>query len=69
MFGKVTKINSILLSKMIYSFFVTLTPSKSIMDRIYKILFSYLWNNKAHKIAEDVVRNKYQFGGIKMLNT
>ena len=44
------------------------TPDKSIMDKIDKKFFSNLWNNKPHKIAEDVVSNEYQFGGIKMPN-
>ena len=38
------------------------------MDKIDKILFNYLWDNRPHKIAKDVVSNEYQFGGIKMLN-
>ena len=38
------------------------------MDKIDKNLFSYLWNNKPHKIAKDVVSYEYQFGSIKMPN-
>ena len=38
------------------------------MDKIDKILFNYLWDNRPHKIAKDVVSSEYQFGGIKMLN-
>ena len=67
-FGKVTVINSLFLSQLIYRFTVLPTPSKSIMDKIDKILFNYLWDNRPHKIAKDVVSNDYQFGGIKMPN-
>ena len=68
MFGKVTIINSLFLSQLIYRFTVLPTPSKSIIDKIDKILFNYLWENRPHKIAKDVVSNEYQSGGIKMPN-
>ena len=68
LFGKVTIINSLSLSQLIYRFTVLPTPSKSIMDKIDKILFNYLWENRPHKIAKDVVSNEYQSGGIKMPN-
>ena len=38
------------------------------MDKIDKILFNYLWDNRLHKIAKDVISNEYQFGGNKMPN-
>ena len=68
LFGKVTIINFLFLSQLIYRFTVLPTPSKSIIDKIDKILFNYLWENRPHKIAKDVVSNEYQSGGIKMLN-
>ena len=68
LFGKVTIINTLLISQLVYRLTVLPRPSDATMKKIDKTLFDYMWNNKPHKIAKKVISNFPHLGGIKMPN-
>ena len=52
LYGKITIINTLLLSQLIYRLTVLPSPSEATLRRIDKILLDYLWDGKPHKIAK-----------------
>ena len=68
LYGKITIINTLLLSQVIYQLTVLPSPSEATLRRIDKILFDYFWDGKPHKIAKRIISNQYHLGGIKMPN-
>ena len=52
LYGKITIINTLLLSQLVYRLTVLPSPSEATLRRIDKILFDYLWDGKPHKIAK-----------------
>ena len=68
LFGRVTLINSLLASQLIYRLSVLPTPSKNLLNIVDKTLFKYLWNNKSHRISKHTVTKGYSEGGLKMVD-
>ena len=68
LYGKITIINTLLLSQLIYRLTVLPSPSEATLRRIDKILFDYLWDGKPHKIAKKIISNQHHLGGTKMPN-
>lgn len=66
--GKITVIKTLLISKMNHLFVSLPTPKNHYTEKINKILFRFLWNDKPDKISRDVVVQSYWDGGLKMLN-
>ena len=68
LFGKITIINSLLASQLIYRLSVLPSPILTDLKAIDKILFDYLWGNKPHQIPKNTVIGQYDNGGIKMVD-
>ncbi len=68
LFGKITIINSLLASQLIYRLSVLPTPTLIDLKTIDKMLFDYLWGNKPHQIPKQTVIGQYFNGGIKMVD-
>ena len=68
LYGKNCIINSLLSSQLIYRFTVLPTPTPQTLKEIDQLMFGYLWNNKSHKIAKNIVKNTYNKGGLKMID-
>ena len=65
--GKITVINSLVISLIVYPATVLETPN-SILEDINKLLFNFLWDGKRPKIASKVIENNVEYGGLKMPN-
>lgn len=68
LYGKVTIINSLLASQLIYRLSVLPNPPASTLKQIDSTLFNFLWNNKPHKIAKTLMINPRENAGIKMVD-
>ena len=66
LYGKVTLINSLLLSQLIYKFSMLPTPPPYFLADVQKELSQFLWHDKRPKIKKDVLYNNLQNGGIRM---
>ncbi len=67
-FGRITVINSLLASQLIYRLSVLPSPTLVDLKAIDKILFDYLWGNKPHQIKKQTIIGQYDNGGIKMVD-
>ena len=67
-YGKVTIINSLLTSQLVYASSVLPSPKSQLLCKIDKTLFNYLWDKKPHRLKKRVMINKLENGGIKMVD-
>ena len=65
---KITIINTLLLSQLVYQLTILPSPSEATVRRKEKLLFDYLWDGKPHKMAKRIINNQYHLDGIKMPN-
>ena len=65
--GKITVINALAISLIVYPTTVLDTPA-NILHEINSILYTFLWDGKRPKIAAKVMENSIKFGGLKMPN-
>jgi hypothetical protein len=63
--GKVTIINNIALSPLIYISSVTHTPDKAIKE-INNLIQNFLWNNSTSKISQKTLIQQIKKGGLKL---
>ena len=68
LYGKITVIKSLVLSKINHLLSSLPTPSNQIMKEIENLLFSFLWNNKKDKIKRSQVQKPVSEGGLNMIN-
>ena len=66
--GKVTVVKNFALPKLIFALSSLLNPPKSTIDRIEKIMYSFIWDGKQDKIKRSTLIQNYEKGGIKMIN-
>ena len=66
--GKITVINTLALSLIVYPTTVLDTPA-NILHEINSILYTFLWDGKRPKFAAKVLEIFITFGGLKMPNT
>ena len=64
--GKVTVINSILVSKLVYNFTI-LEVKDEIISRLNKIIFNFLWNKK-DRIKRKTIIRKIENGGLGLVD-
>ena len=48
LYGKVTDINTFLISQLIYLSYALRSPSRGMLERINKLLFEFVWNAKPY---------------------
>ena len=65
--GKITTIKALAVSQIVYILSSLPTPS-DILKTINSILYDFLWNGKGDKIKRTTMINKYEKGGLKMLD-
>ena len=66
--GKVTVVKKIALPKIIFAFLFLQNRPKSTIDRIEKIMYSFIWDGKLDKLKRSTLIQNYEKGGIKMIN-
>jgi len=67
-FGKTTVFKSVAVPKLIYPLTVLHIPYQNCINKIKKLLFNFLWDNKPDKISRDKITQDYCHGGLKMLD-
>ena len=65
--GKITIINSLIISLFVYPISITTTPPE-VLEEIDQAIFKFLWSNKKPKIAKHVIQKCIKHGGLKMPN-
>lgn len=65
--GKITVINSLIISLFVYPISITTTPPE-VLEEIDSAIFKFLWSNKKPKIAKHVIQKCIKQGGLKMPN-
>ena len=66
--GKITVVNSLLISQTIYKIMILNTPNDNIKRKIKDIITNFIWNGKKAKIAYDTLIKEYQAGGLKLVD-
>ena len=66
--GKVTVVKKFALPKLFFALSSLPNPPKSTIDRIKKIMYSFIWDSKPDKIKRSTLIQNYEKGGIKMIN-
>ena len=65
--GKITVINSLIISLFIYPITIIETPP-TVLDEIDEAITHFLWGGKQPKIAKGVIEKQIEDGGLKMPN-
>ena len=65
--GKITIINALALSLIVYPTSVLATPL-IVLEEINRLLYDFLWDGKRPKIAAKVIESSVHLGGLKMPN-
>lgn len=63
-FGKVTVINSLILSQFTYLLQALPSPDTLFMKTYEKVIFNFIWNGKTDKIKRTYVYNTRENGGL-----
>ena len=63
--GKASIIKTLVIPKIVYALSLIFCPTK-ILEKLDKILFSFLWDNKTPKIKRESIIANYCDGGLKM---
>ena len=66
--GKVTVVKNFAPHKLIFALSSLPNPPKSTIDRIEKIMYSFIWDGKPDKIKRNTLIQNYEKRGIKMIN-
>ena len=65
--GKITVIKTFAIPKIIFPLRVLETPPETVVQKINKDIFSFLWDGKPDKIARNTIVKTYNNGGLKCL--
>ena len=65
--GKITVLNSLASSMLIYPCTVIETPVK-VLKEVSTLFYNFLWDGKTPKIAKDTITKSITDGGLKMIN-
>lgn len=66
-FGKIVVLKSLVMSKCNY-FLQCMAVPDQILNKIESLLFKFLWNDKNDKIIRKQLMQKYEYGGLKMVD-
>ena len=64
--GKITIVNSLVLSQTVYKAFSLNTPDKGTLNKIKQIITRFLWDGKKAKISYETLLRDYSLGGLKL---
>jgi hypothetical protein len=66
--GKITVIKTLALPKLIYPLTVLPSPTESTLNEIKGLCYKFIWNKKPDKIKRKVITQRYDLGGLKMID-
>jgi hypothetical protein len=67
-FGKITIIKTIVLSKLTHYFTSLPNPNEEFINQLQNMLFKFLWDNKPDKISRKQAYKSYTEGGLNMVD-
>ena len=65
--GKITVINSLAISKLIYLASIILVPER-VYEEVKKLIIDFIWNGKTPKIAYSTLIQSTERGGLKLVD-
>jgi len=68
LYGKVTLINTLVVSQFTHLFMSLPSPEKSFFQRYEQKVFRFIWNGKPEKIKRKVIYNTYDKGGLGLIH-
>jgi len=66
--GRITVIKSLILPLFTHCFFSIPTPKIDILDKLNKLLFDFVWENKHYKMKSSTIIQNYDKGGLQMVD-
>ena len=66
--GKIVVIKSFVISNFTHLFTSIPSPTKHTYLELSKLIYSFIWDNKPHKISKHQLTNDYEHRGLKMIN-
>ena len=69
LFGKVTIIKSLALSKFVHLFLALPNPPGELLKTLDKIFYKFLWNNGPDRIKRSILIKNLKNGGLQMIKT
>ena len=66
--GKIAVIKTFVISALTHMFSAIPSPSSDVIMHLNQIFYSFIWNNKPHKISKRQITNTYIKGGLQMVN-
>ena len=66
--GKIAIIKSLAISQIVYALSSLPTP-ESLLKEINSLLYEFLWDGKGDKVKRTQIINKYDEGGLKMVDS
>ena len=69
LFGKVTIIKSLALSKFVHLFLALPNPPGELLKRLDRLFYKFLWNNGPDRIKRSILIKNLKNGGLQMVKT
>lgn len=66
-FGRITVLKTIIISKLNHLFIALPNPDKTIIDKLNKAFYNFIWQSKADKVKRGILVQEYNKGGLKMI--
>ncbi len=66
LYGKVTVLNTFVISQLVYLLSVLPSPSKAMLTQIEKMIFDFVWCNKPDKVKRGVMKLSKYDGGMSI---
>ena len=67
-FGKIVVIKTLIVSKIVHILISLPSPSETLVKKINKMLYDFLWDNKPDKVKRKIIIKKLEQGGLAMLD-
>ena len=66
--GKIVVLKTFIISQFVHLFSVLPSPSKEMIQKLNKLFFSFIWNDKPDKIKRIYLTQDFQEAGLRMVN-
>ena len=66
-FGRITVLKTTIISKLNHLFIALPNPDTTIIDKLNKAFYNFIWQSKADKVKRSILVQEYNKGGLKMI--
>lgn len=66
-FGRITVLKTIIISKLNHLFIALPNPDTTVIDKLNKAFYNFIWQSKADKVKRSILVQEYNKGGLKMI--